>query len=110
MANSAGPACSWISGGSKQEYFFERVPRSGSLDRPADDLCIEYGRPAPALGCILVGKLSIRLVVSLTDLVRQPSVHEKVGFATKFCAQCPIFGLPFEGLFQSASREVFTPK
>jgi hypothetical protein len=81
-----------------------------SLNRAANFLWIEYGRPAPALGCILVGKLSIRLVVGLTHVVRQSPVHEGVGFATKFCAPRPIFGLPFEDLFQSASREVFTPR
>jgi hypothetical protein len=64
-------------------------------------LCIEDVCPAPALGSVLVGKLSILQVVGQSDLIRQTAVHENVGSTPKLFAPGPIFGLPPEDLFQA---------
>jgi hypothetical protein len=74
-----------------------------------DDLCVENGCPAPALGGICVAKLSFREVVGLGDLVRQPAVYQGVVLTTKLLAPHPILNQPLEDLVQAESREIFTP-
>jgi hypothetical protein len=74
-----------------------------------DDLGVENGCPAPALGGLCVAKLSLREVIGLCDLVRQSAVHQRAVLTAKLLAPHAILDLPFKDFVQAESRDIVTP-
>jgi hypothetical protein len=108
VSRPAGIGMSWLRGSSEAGVYLKLRGDQGTAGTE-DDLCIENGCPAPALGGICVTKLSLREVVGLGDLVRQPAVHQGVVLTTKLLAPHPILNQPLKDLVQAESREIFTP-
>lgn len=60
-------------------------------DRPPDDLCLEYGRPALVFGGVVVDKLPIGNVIGVGYVFGQAAIHKVVGSAPQFLAPRPVF-------------------
>ena len=74
-----------------------------------DDLRIQDGRTAAALGCIVADQLAIRDVSVLADQLREPAIHQRRIALTQFLAPRTILGLPPEDFLQAEGGEIFAP-